>query len=275
MLLAIIGPRWLSACDEDGHRRLDSTNDFVRIEIATALNRGITVIPILCDGMQVPKANQLPDDLKALATRNGLHVRNDAFHVDMDRLILELKEASIDSNGYDVSIAYCRGDGTPLAKWLKWRLQKFVLPDKIPRVIPPHRKTVYDRGPSIFLDTSVKSSDDWLQHKIFPALDNSDRLIVILTSLAFDDKERLMREIDRFFARNEEISTTRPVELIFGPNAEERFPERLIVFKNFEWIDFRQFSWWHRYGISSQLDSEIKKIIAWFYEVPDRDVPML
>ena len=113
------------------------------------------------------------------------------------------------------------------------------------------------------------------KHKIFPALDNSDRLIVILTSLAFDDKERLMREIDRFFARNEEISTTRPVELIFGPNAEERFPERLIVFKNFEWIDFRQFSWWHRYGISSQLDSEIKKIIAWFYEVPDRDVPML
>ena len=167
VLLAIIGPRWLSACDEDGHRRPDSTNDFVRIEIATALNRGITVIPILCDGMQVPKANQLPDDLKALATRNGLHVRNDAFHVDMDRLILELKEASIDSNGYDVSIAYCRGDGTPLAKWLKWRLQKFVLPDKIPRVIPPHRKTVYDRGPSIFLDTSVELSDEWLQTQNF------------------------------------------------------------------------------------------------------------
>ena len=37
VLLAVIGPHWLDARNEDGKRRLDDPNDFVRIEIATAL----------------------------------------------------------------------------------------------------------------------------------------------------------------------------------------------------------------------------------------------
>src|ERR1700751_5019725 len=47
VLLAIIGSNWLDAKDEGGNRRLDSENDFVRIEIAAALKRNIRVIPIL------------------------------------------------------------------------------------------------------------------------------------------------------------------------------------------------------------------------------------
>jgi hypothetical protein len=39
VLLAIIGPNWLDARDEEGSRRLDSEHDFVRIEIAAALKR--------------------------------------------------------------------------------------------------------------------------------------------------------------------------------------------------------------------------------------------
>ncbi len=91
VLLAVIGPNWLDGRDEDGNRRLDNANDFVRIEIAAALQRDIPVIPILLDGAKVPRAGQLPDDLEELALRNGLDVRHASFHYDMDKLIRGLK----------------------------------------------------------------------------------------------------------------------------------------------------------------------------------------
>jgi formylglycine-generating enzyme required for sulfatase activity len=94
VLLAIIGRDWLDARDEDGNRRLDNPDDYVRIEISAAIKRDIPVIPILIDGTRVPKADQLPDDLKDLPLRSGLNVRNDSFHSDMDRLVLFLRERS-------------------------------------------------------------------------------------------------------------------------------------------------------------------------------------
>jgi TIR domain len=71
-LLAIIGPGWLDARDEKGNRRLENPDDFVRIEIGTALKRGTRVIPVLLEGTRVPKADQLPDNLKELAFRTRL-----------------------------------------------------------------------------------------------------------------------------------------------------------------------------------------------------------
>src|SRR3984893_11147632 len=91
ILLAVIGTNWLRVRDEHGNRRLDDANDFLRIEIATALERGIPVIPILLDGTSIPKADQLPKDLHELPLRQGLHVRHDSFHNDMDKLIRGLK----------------------------------------------------------------------------------------------------------------------------------------------------------------------------------------
>jgi hypothetical protein len=93
VLLAMIGPGWLDAHDENGNRRLENANDFVRIEVGGALKRGIPVIPILLEGTQVPKASQLPDDLKELALRNGLDVRHASFAEDMQRLIRRLRGA--------------------------------------------------------------------------------------------------------------------------------------------------------------------------------------
>jgi TIR domain len=90
-LLAIIGPNWPDARDEHGNRRLDDPNDFVRIEIAAALQRDIPVIPILLDGARIPKADQLPEDLKELALRNGMEIRHASFQDDMNRLIRGLK----------------------------------------------------------------------------------------------------------------------------------------------------------------------------------------
>ena len=49
VLLAVIGKRWLYR--PDGTKRaLDSEKDFVRLEIETALNRQVQVIPVLVNG---------------------------------------------------------------------------------------------------------------------------------------------------------------------------------------------------------------------------------
>jgi hypothetical protein len=87
VLLAVIGPRWLAATDEDGQRRLDDPDDIVRLEIAAALERDIRVIPILVEGAAMPRRRQLPDELAKLARRNALILRHESFRFDADRLL--------------------------------------------------------------------------------------------------------------------------------------------------------------------------------------------
>src|SRR5215467_12024671 len=69
-LIALIGPTWLTA-SESGKRRLDNPNDFTRIEIVTALQRKIRVVPVLVGNAQMPRADDLPHDLKPLARRQA------------------------------------------------------------------------------------------------------------------------------------------------------------------------------------------------------------
>jgi hypothetical protein len=64
VLLAVIGPRWLELSDDQGNRRIDDSSDIVRIEISTALQRGIPVIPILLNGTKIPSSHRLQPDMK-------------------------------------------------------------------------------------------------------------------------------------------------------------------------------------------------------------------
>jgi hypothetical protein len=86
VLIAVIGKGWLTSRDQEGERRLDNTEDFVRIEIATALKRDIRVIPVLVDGASMPPSGDLPDDLQALVRRNGLQLSHGRFRTDAERL---------------------------------------------------------------------------------------------------------------------------------------------------------------------------------------------
>jgi TIR domain len=93
VVLGIIGPRWLSEVDANHKRRLDDVQDYVRIELAAALERGIPVIPVLVGGAAMPRETELPKVLSALAFRNAAPVRTDPdFHTDMDRLILGARQ---------------------------------------------------------------------------------------------------------------------------------------------------------------------------------------
>ncbi len=87
IFLAVIGRRWLSEQDANGMRRIDQENDFVRIEIESALNRDIRVIPILFDGAAMPSADDLPEAIRSLSRRSALEIGHANFHGDFSRLV--------------------------------------------------------------------------------------------------------------------------------------------------------------------------------------------
>jgi TIR domain len=91
VLIAVMGRQWLTSSDEEGKRRLNNPEDFVRIEIATALKRGIRVIPVLVDGASLPRSGDLPHDLKSLVRRNALEISHTRFKSDCARLIATLE----------------------------------------------------------------------------------------------------------------------------------------------------------------------------------------
>ena len=93
ILLALIADRWLSSIDDDGKRRLDNPNDFVRIEIEAALDRKIPVIPVYVDRAPPLKAEELPDSLKPLVRRNAAFLDTGVdFSSHVQRLIADIEQ---------------------------------------------------------------------------------------------------------------------------------------------------------------------------------------
>jgi len=89
-MLAVIGKRWLDATGEHGNRRLDDPNDFVRIEIESALKQGKRVIPVLVDGARMPRPDELPESLRPLARCNAVQLRHERFASDVQGLVKAL-----------------------------------------------------------------------------------------------------------------------------------------------------------------------------------------
>lgn len=92
VLLAVIGPRWLTIADETGRRRLDNPEDWVRVEIASALESGATkrVIPVLVPGAEMPRAEDLPSDLAALARKQAVRITLERFRSDTQGLVSQV-----------------------------------------------------------------------------------------------------------------------------------------------------------------------------------------
>jgi hypothetical protein len=90
--VVLIGRQWLAITDADGHRRLDDPTDFVRLEVATAIRRGITVFPVLVDRATAPVSMLLPDEIKQLAGRQAIELTNERWNYDTGRLLLALEK---------------------------------------------------------------------------------------------------------------------------------------------------------------------------------------
>ena len=104
VMLALIGKHWLNAVDENGVRRLDKPNDWVRFELEEALERQhIPVVPLLVGGARLPSETDLPASLEALASRQVFELSDTRWHHDVGRLITFLKD-----QGYEEFKAFAR-----------------------------------------------------------------------------------------------------------------------------------------------------------------------
>ncbi len=95
VLIAVIGPDWITQTDVRGNRRLDDPRDFVRLEIAAALQRDIRVIPVLVGGADIPTEQELPDVLSALSRRQVHELTDTRWEYDVTKLIAAIESIGI------------------------------------------------------------------------------------------------------------------------------------------------------------------------------------
>ena len=98
VVLVLIGPQWLENDQVTGAPRVFNEDDWVRLEIRTALNaqaRGVSVIPILVRGANMPRDNLLPPDIRGLASLDPLRIRDQRTSYtseDIQELISKIDE---------------------------------------------------------------------------------------------------------------------------------------------------------------------------------------
>lgn len=93
VVVVVIGPEWATLKGPDGTLRLRKSDDLLRREIERALaRRDVEVIPVLVQRAQMPAADELPPELRALARRQAIELSDTRWNHDMGQLIAQLCE---------------------------------------------------------------------------------------------------------------------------------------------------------------------------------------
>ncbi len=88
IFIAVIGNKWTETLAE---RRASGERDFVVDEIAAAIERGISVIPVLVDGAPLPHQDTLPPSISALPFYQTHDLKHESFGRDAEALIASIK----------------------------------------------------------------------------------------------------------------------------------------------------------------------------------------
>ena len=113
VLLAVVGRDWLESKNASGQRRLDDESDFVRLEIASALQRDIPVVPVLVRGARMPSADQLPADLRELAYRNAVELTHARWKSDV-RVLIQALRPYMGGSGQELPVQTVPSSSVPL-----------------------------------------------------------------------------------------------------------------------------------------------------------------
>jgi hypothetical protein len=102
--LVFIGDKWLEPAPGFDKGRIWDAKDFVRAELRVALARPILVLPVLVAGTRMPKPEQLPEGVRAVALKNALPLRHESFDGDTESIVgavlgLSAKERAWDDKG--------------------------------------------------------------------------------------------------------------------------------------------------------------------------------
>jgi TIR domain len=93
VLIVVMGPTWATVEDEVGKARIADPEDFVRLEVETALRRpDVTPIPVLVSGARMPNREDLPPEVQAITRRNALELSDQRWRNDIGRLISTLEK---------------------------------------------------------------------------------------------------------------------------------------------------------------------------------------
>ena len=87
VMMVMIGDDWLELSDQEGNARLEDPLDFVHIEIKSAIERNVPVIPVLVEGIEMPRQHQLPEPLAKLARRQAIKLRDESWRQDIEALV--------------------------------------------------------------------------------------------------------------------------------------------------------------------------------------------
>jgi hypothetical protein len=88
LVLVLIGDNWLDARPGSDIRRIDEEEDFVRLEIESALaSPQVRTLPVLVENAQMPRSADLPDTIARLARFNAIELSDMRWRSDLDRLV--------------------------------------------------------------------------------------------------------------------------------------------------------------------------------------------
>ena len=86
LVLAVIGPNWVTATDERG-RRLDDPDDVLRKELEFALERNVRMIPVLVQGAAMPRSSDIPKSLRSIVDRYPHAIHTSTYTSDIGNLL--------------------------------------------------------------------------------------------------------------------------------------------------------------------------------------------
>jgi hypothetical protein len=107
-MIVLIGRDWATLTNKSGQRRLHEPDDWVAREIAAALERKIPVFPVLIEDAAMPRAEELPESLKALVRHNAISISDSRWNSDVTRLA---KIVAIDIPG---------SAAERILQWVRW-----------------------------------------------------------------------------------------------------------------------------------------------------------
>jgi len=99
ILLVLVANNWMDILKKRQEKRGEP--DFVRMEIATALLKGVYTIPIVLNRANILIEDELPDDLKKIAKRQCLDLDPTRFETDILKLVKVIdKRLNISRDGH-------------------------------------------------------------------------------------------------------------------------------------------------------------------------------
>ena len=90
VVLVLIGPNWLGAVGDDGRRRIENELDWVHLELRTALECGVAVVPVFIDGAGMPRPADLPEAVRDLVYLQAGSISATYWERDVSHLAGEL-----------------------------------------------------------------------------------------------------------------------------------------------------------------------------------------